>query len=356
MKIIRSIQISFLLLLVCQACITKDKQPSVSIRWENERAKAFIIEGISSESNSSLQVRLIKEGERTSILGEYSIEDNHIIFQPIVPFTKGLNYELLLKDSIIAEIQIPKGDLSTPELIAIYPTNDTLPENLLKLYFQFSESMQEGHSLKHITLIAENQDTLRNTFLDLQPELWNADGNLLTVWLDPGRIKRGLQPNLKLGAPLVHGKQYSLIISSDWKSKAGVPLKVSIKKNFVVGKRDELSPNPNQWGISPPPSKTKDPVIIQLHESLDYALLMETIQIFDDHDNAIKGFIELDQEERNFQFIPEEFWNSGDFKIRIESRLEDLSGNNLNRLFDQDLTKINQSESSEFSEIHFSIK
>ena len=40
------------------------------------------------------------------------------------------------------------------------------------------------------------------TFLDLQPELWNAEGTVLTLWLDPGRIKRDLIPNKELGIPL----------------------------------------------------------------------------------------------------------------------------------------------------------
>ena len=77
-----------------------------------------------------------------------------------------------------------------------------MPENLLKIYLRFSHPMREGQSDKYISLIKNGKDTLPDVFLNLQPELWNEDRTVLTVWLDPGRIKRDLQPNLKLGNPL----------------------------------------------------------------------------------------------------------------------------------------------------------
>ena len=83
--------------------------------------------------------------------------------------------------------------------MAIYPTQDTVPENLLKIYLQFSKPMREGQALRHIELLKNNRDTLPGVFLDLQPELWNVDRTTLTVWLDPGRIKRDLQPNGPIG-------------------------------------------------------------------------------------------------------------------------------------------------------------
>ena len=55
--------------------------------------------------------------------------------------------------------------------------------------------MEEGRSTRYVVLVKEGVDTLKGTFLDLQPELWNDDATELTLWLDPGRIKLDLIPN-----------------------------------------------------------------------------------------------------------------------------------------------------------------
>ena len=41
------------------------------------------------------------------------------------------------------------------------------------------------------------------------------------------------------------------------------------------------------------------------------------------------------------RFYPAEPWNTGNYMIEVEGRLEDLAGNNLNRLFEKDLHKPN---------------
>ena len=36
---------------------------------------------------------------------------------------------------------------------------------------------------------------MKSIFLELENELWNPEHTQLTLWLDPGRIKRDLIPN-----------------------------------------------------------------------------------------------------------------------------------------------------------------
>ena len=52
----------------------------------------------------------------------------------------------------------------------------------------------------------------------------------------------------------------------------------------------------------------------------------------------VKGTFECDGEKK-CRFIPEIAWKPGDYLLVIESRLEDLAGNNLNRPFDRDVTQ-----------------
>ncbi len=51
--------------------------------------------------------------------------------------------------------------------------------------------------------------------------------------------------------------------------------------------------------------------------------------------------------ERAFLFYASESWKAGEYNLRIEGRLEDLAGNNLNRPFDKDLKTKGKSKPNE---------
>ena len=207
------------------------------------------------------------------------------------------------------------------------------------MYFEFSEPMVEGSSLQHLTLIRNDRDTMRGTFLDLQPELWNSDGTVLTVWLDPGRIKRDLIPNKELGSPLQQGERYTLHVNKSWQSKNGGQLAKNYSKTFVAINRAEESPDPLTWKVSAPSSNDKQPLEIRFQQPLDNFLLRECITILNSNGDVVPGEMVIDDEERTLRFVPHEPWTKGTFALRIESRLEDLAGNNLNRPFESNVGK-----------------
>ena len=325
-------------------CQPTEEHTSVTVVSKNGKAVGVVIRGsiIEDESISKqLKVQLIKPGERFPVLGDFRKEGNELIFEPVVPLTKGLRYELLLNDTLLSEIEIPIGDSEAPTLLSIYPSQDTLPENLLKMYFEFSEPMVEGSALSHLTLIRNDRDTISGTFLDLQPELWNAEGNVLTLWLDPGRIKRGLIPNEKLGLPLEMGGRYTLHLSKFWRSKNGVPLAKNYSKTFVVVERDDDFPDPATWKVLTPSFDEKGALEIKFPQPLDHFLMMECITIRTADDNEVAGKLEIGDEERDLRFVPNQPWTKGRYTLHIESRLEDLAGNNLNHPFDREVGKKN---------------
>lgn len=316
---------------------------TISILWKEDQATGFsiplsLLKNISKEEITKLvKVQLAKSGIKTAILGEYKINKDTLVFEPLIPFTRGLRYEVVVSKQLLTEIEIPKST-ETPVLSGIYPTQDTLPENLLKFYFVFSRPMVEGHSLEYIKLLNQQGDTLPRTFLHLQPELWNAEKTILTLWLDPGRIKRDLQPNKRLGSPLTQGEHYKLVVSNQWLDAQGATLMQSYIKDFVVAKRDMHSPKTDDWTLKIPPKGTTQPLEVDLKEAIDYILLQNTIQVADSKGNKIEGSIKVNAEERNFYFTPTTPWLTDEYKLQIETRLEDLAGNNLNRLFDRDVT------------------
>jgi hypothetical protein len=64
-----------------------------------------------------------------------------------------------------------------------------------------------------------------------------------------------------------------------------------------------------------------------------------TIQIRDTNGQIIKGEFENSDKGKVLLFTPVANWRPGRYILEIESRLEDLAGNNMNRLFDEDLTQ-----------------
>ena len=352
--------ISFFYSTLFTACRPAEEPASVTIVWKNNKAVGLSIpRSLLNETHqlpARLKIQLVKSEEHSAVLGEFTIEEEVVLFESLVPMTKGLHYSVFFDNSLLTEIDIPNSSSAAPELLGVYPTNDTLPENLLKIYLQFSQSMAEGHSLMYVTLLKDDQDTMKGTFLDLQPELWNNDGTVLTLWLDPGRVKRDLIPNKKLGGPLSARERYTLHISRDWKSKEGIGMTVPFRKTFVTTLRDDQSPLPMQWGMKLPASGTTEPLEIDLMESLDYSLLQDAVQLLNANKIPVAGMIHLGAEESLFTFIPNEPWKEGNYSLQIEGRLEDLAGNNLNRPFDRDLSaKKSVDEDRNFLEMRITI-
>lgn len=349
----RMIRLSHALSLIFFACIfptcTRDDSKEITIVWNKEQAVGIAIperflDHVPGDAVSNvLQVRV--ENNTTAMLGEYTASGNHIVFKPLVSLSPGMRYEVLLRNTVIGKLAIAMPDTAgAPQLLAVYPTAYTLPENLLKLYLQFSAPMREGEAIRHVFFSDDRGDTVRDVLLDLQPELWNRERTALTLWLDPGRIKRDLIPNRQMGTPLAKGKQYTLSISGQWKSAGGLPLKQSYQKNFYVGDRDSIVPQPERWKLQLPAAKTRQALGVQFNEPLDYFLLQETIQVADAKGKPVAGTIRIVNKETGVLFIPEMPWQPDRYGMLISTHLEDLAGNNLNRPFDRDL-QVRQAQS-----------
>src|SRR5262249_58737339 len=121
---------------------------------------------------------------------------------------------------------------------SVYPSADVLPENLLKFYLHFSAPMSRGHSYDHIHLQDEAGKDVKLPFLEIDEELWDPTMTRLTLFIDPGRIKRGVRPLEEIGPALESGKSYTLVIDREWKDAAGNPLRDAFRKTFKVGPTD----------------------------------------------------------------------------------------------------------------------
>lgn len=354
--------IFFVILL--QSCNTKTRSDKTLVIWKDQKAVALsfplhYIKGITSDSVSRIvEIRLQSKDKSAAILGDLSIVDQTILFTPLIPFTHGLSYEIFIKGKQIDTFEIPESkSADAPNLLAMFPSSDTLPENLLKVYLHFSHPMREGQSGKYVTLIKNNSDTIKAAFLDLQPELWNPDRTILTLWLDPGRIKRDLIPNRMLGAPLKKNGSYQIMVSKDWTDGSGNSLKQPFTKSFITTNRDSLSPDPDRWKISLPQKGTSEALKIDFQEPLDHGLLLETLSVKNEKGENISGKWAIVNKEKTGLFYPDQKWVSGKYVLSIETKLEDLAGNNLNRPFDRNITKKEHNKNlGDFAEISFQVK
>lgn len=337
--------IFFILLLPPFACNNPKENAGKKIRliWRENHATGIavakhLLNGIGADSvPAKLKIKLHREDPGPAIAGQYTIKGDSIIFEPLIPFTRGLVYEVFIGRQLYDTVSIPRA-AAIPELLAMYPSADSLPGNLLKMYLLFSRPMQEGHSLQYIKLTDGKGDSLPGIFLEMPSELWNPGRTMLTLWLHPGRIKRGLQPNKLLGPPLVKGRQYAVVISKQWPDEEGETLAQEYTKKIITVPEDRQSPSVDKWQIIPPVAGSTRALEVRLDEPLDYILLTETISITGPHGAEVSGTIQIPKGEKLFYFTPSAAWKPGDYKLLVEARLADLAGNSMNRLFDVDLT------------------
>ena len=297
----------FMTLFGCQSGGDEEKR-DLTILWENDRAVGISI----LYSDPEYLTIKVKNLENQSVLGKWIPDNDKLTFLALVPLTPEVTYELYRSNQLIDTFKIETLASDFSNLIAIYPSADTLPENLLKVYLQFSSPMREGMAIQNITVLdLRKGDTLEGTFLDLQPELWNDDNTLLTLWLDPGRIKRGLIPNQSLGAPLAPNTNYRLVVSSNWTDVNGVGLPEDIMKDFYTIPRDEISPDPIRWKLVTPKSGTKDALRIEFLEPLDAVLATEAIHLLNSNREVISCSTVLSEMESVLELNPEAVWKPG---------------------------------------------
>ena len=285
-----------------------------------------------------------------AMLGRYELNDRRLEFRPAFPLVLGGRYQALFDSTalklstkktdrrLVKTYAIPLPDAPPPRVTAIYPSGNQLPANHLKFYIQFSEPMQQGDIFEYFSLFNVTQKQLvprpfRHT------ELWSPDGKQLTLWFHPGRQKTGVNLNVELGAILNAGQEYELRISPKWAALSGHSLGKEVRKTFKAIGMDERQPEPETWKLVVPASGSREPLVCELGETLDYALLLSQLKVKDADGKRIAGTIELDKAESIWKFIPEKAWQAGTYQLVIGSVLEDLAGNSLQQPFTVDLSK-----------------
>ena len=196
-------------------------------------------------------------GDVPAMVGAYSIEGDSLVFRPQYPLAAGARYRAVFHAPGAQPIEAtfdgpPRQTVPLTRVAHVYPSADVLPSNDLKLYIYFSAPMSRGEAWEHVHLLDADGKVLPDIFLEFGQELWDANNQRLTIWFDPGRIKRGLTSNVKLGPPIEDGKRYTLAIDRAWHDARGVPLVEGYKKAFRGGPADRTAPDFQKWIVTAP--------------------------------------------------------------------------------------------------------
>ena len=282
-----------------------------------------------------------------SVAGRIAIQDGTVRFVPRFPFAGGVSYSLLVnpagasESAEVWEILRPSPQASlTAEVLGIYPTAAELPVNLLRVYVRFSAPMSEGWAARSITVKrVDTGETLEGVFLPPEPELWDVGRTRLTMLLDPGRIKRGLVPNLELGYPLVEGTTISIAIDAAFRDATGQPLRAGAERGYDIGPALRSRLDPHAWRLTAPAAGTRDTLKVEFDRPLDHGLLQHCLSIRDAAGRTVMGVSEVGLGERSWSFAPDTPWQTGEYALAVEPRLEDVAGNSPARVFDRDVTQ-----------------
>ena len=288
--------------------------------------------------------------DRPAVAGAYAVTRDAIRFTPRFPFDPGRPYEVRLdlsrleaagpssteRRAIVKVVSLPKVEVAPSTVVnAIHPTADVLPENQLRFYVSFSAPMGRKGGLEYIHLLDEAGREVKDPFLPLDAEFWNGDRTRYTVFVDPGRVKRGVLPNEQLGRSLRRGRSYTIAIDREWLDAQGLPLEAPYRQRFRVGPPDERGLDTASWRIAPPAAATRDPLVVTFPGPLDHGLLLRAIGVATGAATVL-GEVTSDQHDTRWSFTPRDPWTTGDYRLVVLTILEDLAGNRIGRAFEVD--------------------
>ena len=284
-----------------------------------------------------------------AVSGDWEVADGEVGFEPHFPYAPGVRYRarfepgavgLLGLEALTAEFALPKPEPATPpEVTAVFPSADVLPENLLRLYIHFSRPMRRGGAQASTALLAGDGAPVPDALYRAPVELWDPAMRRLTVLLDPGRLKRGVGPNRLLGPPLQHGDDYALAIGPGMTDIDGRSLAGTAVKRFRASAAVRTALAVQDWLVEPPAARTFAPLTVDFPTSMDEVLLMAGLGVTSADGRRMDGRVSVDRGERRWRFAPAVAWGPGAYRLHVASAVEDVCGNGLAGAFDRPLRR-----------------
>ncbi|MFN3214849.1 MAG: hypothetical protein ACE37M_17240 [Henriciella sp.] len=235
----------------------------------------------------------------------------------------------------LVPFRLPQREfLAKAEVTEFYPSGDMLPENILRFYLHFSVPMKPQVAHEFIYLRDDSGTVDDAVFMRFKQELWNETRTRLTVLVDPGRIKRGVATNRKLGPALLAGERYTLSVEEGWPSADGASVLPGFSKTFLVSDPLRTMADTKLWKVNTPCAATREPLEVTFERPFDRHLLTKHLKVLAFPAEIVEGEVEVGVGERTWRFTPQNPWPRRGLNIRVDAVLEDVAGNNFLELLD----------------------
>lgn len=278
-------------------------------------------------SSGEIRVFAGDAADLPAMAGATALRDGVLTFTPRYPLVPGVPYRASVNGLSIS-FELPRRASEPTQLLRMYPSAATLPANQLKLYLEFSQPMSRGGVWSHIRLIRDDGLVMELPFLEIDQELWSPDQRRLTVLFDPGRIKRGVTPQVEMGEVLTPGRSYTLVVGREMPDANGQPLAGEFHRQFRVAPSLREGVDPKKWKLT----ASFEALTVEFDRPLDWALLQHVLSV-----KGIEGTAAIDRDETRWRFTPARSFKPGRYELVIDMALEDLAGNRIGRPFDVDL-------------------
>lgn len=275
-----------------------------------------------------------------AVAGSHAVDAEGLHFRPLFPFVPGLRYTVRLDLGgavpLVHGFEVAAASGEAPRVIAVFPSGGKLPENTLRAYLHFSQVMDTRDAHRLVRLEREDGSVVPLAFVEIPHGLWDPGRTRLTVLFHPGRIKKGVEPGERLGLPLRAGKRYRLVVDRQMRDVSGRPLGRDFAWPFEATAADREPPRAAALRVREP-GGGREPLVVELPEPLDEALLHRWIWVEDEGANAVSGAAAIAAGETRWSFEPEAPWSPGRYVLRVQRTLEDRAGNRFDRPFDRTL-------------------
>jgi hypothetical protein len=351
------------LALAAAACSSAPSVPQIRLDTTNAQQPAVEVTGVSRRDLSALAKANLTDDEWAALLrvtvkgaapagenplpvaGRYAIAAS-VRFLPLFPLDPGREYDVVFDPARLSRPGVPRlpavqGVVALPAIVQIpstvvadvYPAGDVIPENLLRMYVQFSGPMGQQGGLGHVLLLDARGREMPDALLPLDTELWNGDRTRFTLLFDPGRVKNDILPNRQMGRPLRAGDRITLVVKKGWLDARGVPLAAEFRREYRVDAADERALDTAAWRVAPPPAGARDPLTVTFPEPLDHGLLQRALGVTRGG-APVPGDLRIEEGSTRWLFVPRDAWQAGDYTLVVLPILEDVAGNRIGRRFE----------------------
>jgi hypothetical protein len=332
--------------------------PGIALDLANPNQPAVVVTGLSHSDVAALTranltpeswtavLRVAVAADAVPVAGTYAIAGGTVRFTPMFPFDPGRPYTAVFDPSAVPDgalrhlpgvsrvVSTPAAAASPATTITdVYPSADIVPANLLRMYVAFSGPMGNRGGQDYVTIADARRQEISGALLPLDTGLWNPERTRFTILFDPGRVKRGILPNRRMGRPLEPGATFTFAVRAGWPDARGVPLASRFEHAYRVGPAIERGLDPRAWTIAPPAAGSREPLVVDFPWALDHALLERALSIARGGAH-LSGDSIVPRGERQWRFTPRDPWLPGAHELVALPELEDVAGNRIGHPFE----------------------